>query len=335
MVTGQANQVIWHQRIFGRDVIPTRRDRVDIDCIGPNERQPRQGEKHDAELRRQIDENGGVFEPLLVEPDPQQDGRYRIIDGERRWTNSKDLVDHLVAAGASAEDVDKFRLIPIETTDRTLTEEERFRIWVYIHRQRKEWSRKEKEGAAYNLARFMDRARAANVLGISLRELDKLIAIYEVSQTIRNLPDPDASITWGREIMNLSEKFRRPDDILPALINKINGGMLRNSKEVRELRRIVPNQVALVEFLSPQGTIKSALAKLPTTDGQGEAVGYGQGLLRDVATFADQLSRYSWTELEALKDDPGLRQALLDAEERLGMLKKALGNSRAKRKIKA
>ena len=31
------------------------------------------------------------------------------------------------------------RQIPVEITDRTLTDEERLRVWIYIHRQRKEW----------------------------------------------------------------------------------------------------------------------------------------------------------------------------------------------------
>ena len=43
---------------------------------------------------------------------------------------------------------EQFRQIPIEVTDRTLSDDERLRVWIYIHRQRKEWDTKEKEMVA-------------------------------------------------------------------------------------------------------------------------------------------------------------------------------------------
>ena len=49
--------------------------KFDIDDIVPNERQPRLGAKEDEELQRQIEANDGLFEPLLVEPHPDQLGQ--------------------------------------------------------------------------------------------------------------------------------------------------------------------------------------------------------------------------------------------------------------------
>src|SRR5712691_7181215 len=88
----------------------------------------------------------------------------------------------------------------IEVTDRTLTDEERLRVWIYIHRQRKEWDAREKEMVAYRLVDLMGRASAANILGISMRELDKLVEIYELSARFTGLRDPAAAITWAREL---------------------------------------------------------------------------------------------------------------------------------------
>ena len=76
---------------------------------------------------------------------------------------------------------DQYRKIPIEVTDRTLSEEERLRAWFYIHRQRKEWDAREKEMVAYRLVDLMGRASAANILGITVRELDKFVEIFELS----------------------------------------------------------------------------------------------------------------------------------------------------------
>src|SRR6266853_1904874 len=128
--------------------------------IGLQER--RLGSKEDEELQRQIEANEGLFEPLLVEPHPEKAGKFRIIDGERRWTNSVALV---------RQGRHRYRQVPVEVTDRTLTDEERLRVWIYIHRQRKEWDTREKEMVAFRLVELVGRPTAASILGISIREL--------------------------------------------------------------------------------------------------------------------------------------------------------------------
>src|SRR5712671_1034870 len=189
------------ERRLGSTILRTYRAKADIDDVVPNERQPRLGPKEDEELQRQIEANEGLFEPLLVEPHPDQHGKLRIIDGERRWTNSRILVQR---------GRDQYRHVPVEVVDRTLTEEERLRVWIYIHRQRKEWDAREKEMVAYRLVDLIGRASAANILGISIRELEKLVDIYELSEKLKNIPEPGASITWAREVKNISKKLLSP-----------------------------------------------------------------------------------------------------------------------------
>src|SRR5437588_3760617 len=201
----------WQERRLGRTLLRTYRDTVDIYDVFPNEKQPRMGPKEDPELQRQIEANEGVFEPLLVEPHPDLTGKYRIIDGDRRWTNSWVLVD--------SQKKDQFRTIPSEITDRTLTDDERIRVWVYIHRQRKEWDAKEKEMVAYRLVDLLGRASAANILGITIRELDKLVHVYELSQRFGNLQEPSAAITWARELNGLSKALVTPE-VVDAVIAK-------------------------------------------------------------------------------------------------------------------
>jgi ParB family chromosome partitioning protein len=117
-----------------------------------------------------------VFEPLLVEPHPELAKKLRIIDGDRRWTNSRVLVE---------QGKDEYRKVPVEVTDRTLSEEDRLRVWIYIHRQRKEWDAKEKEMVAYRLVDMMGRASAANILGMTVRELDKLLRFLSSRRSSR------------------------------------------------------------------------------------------------------------------------------------------------------
>jgi ParB family transcriptional regulator, chromosome partitioning protein len=181
---GRPNIVGLQERRLGRTISRTYRTMLDLDDVVPNGNQPRIGPKEDEELQRQIEANEGLFESLLVEPHPDLPEKFRIIDGDRRWTNSRVLVER---------GRDQYRQIPVEVTDRTLSEDERLRVWIYIHRQRKEWDAKDKEMVAYRLVDLLGRASAANVLGITVRELDKLVEVFEISQKFTKLSDPSAA----------------------------------------------------------------------------------------------------------------------------------------------
>src|SRR5437016_1612236 len=206
------------ERRLGSTVLRTYRHKVDIDDLVPNERQPRVGPKEDEELQRQIEANEGLFEPLLVEPHPDLPEKFRIIDGDRRWTNCVVLVN---------EGKTQYRQLPVEITDRTLSDEERLRAWIYIHRQRKEWDAREKEMVAYRLVDLVGRASAANILGVTVRELDKLVRIFETSRRFTELRDPSAAITWARELMGVSKKLLVPT-VIDAVVKKVNEKRITN-----------------------------------------------------------------------------------------------------------
>jgi ParB family transcriptional regulator, chromosome partitioning protein len=300
----------WQERRLGRTILRTYRDTVDLYDVLPNDKQPRMGPKEDPELQRQIEANEGIFEPLLLEPHPEYPEKFRIIDGDRRWTNSKILIE--------VQKKEQYRRLPAEITDRTLTDEERLRVWIYIHRQRKEWDAKEKEMVAYRLVDMVGRASAANILGITVRELDKLVEIYELSEKLTGLPEPGASITWSREIKNLSKKLLTPT-VLDTVIRKVNNQEITNSKDVRKLRNILRDPVARDAFLSSDGSIDSALDKLTPTPSK-----KNQGLLGDIESLSEAIRRYPWTTLASLKGDRQVIEKLEEAEKLLKDLKKTL-----------
>jgi ParB family chromosome partitioning protein len=308
---GPARASNLHERRLGRTILHTYRDFVDLDDVLPNNKQPRMGPKEDPELERQIEANEGIFEPLLLEPHPDLPGKFRIIDGDRRWTNSKNLVE--------VQKKDRYRRLPAEITDRTLTDDERLRVWIYIHRQRREWDTKEKEMVACSLVGLVGRASAANILGITVRELDKLVEIYDLSLKLTNLAEPGASITWAREIRSLNKKILTPS-VMDVVFRKVNEKEITNSKDIRKLRQILKDPVAKDEFLSPTGTLESAQRKLGP--GPGEK---NKGLLGDIEQLSDSLRRYPWTTLADLKGDAQVLRKLDEAEKLLGDLKKALG----------
>jgi len=270
--------VHWHERRLGRTILRAYRDTADLYDLLPNEKQPRMGPKEDPELQRQIEANEGIFEPLLVEPHPQHADKLRIIDGDRRWTNSKILVE--------VQKKEQYRKVPVEITDHTLTEDERLRVWIYIHRQRKEWDAKEKEMVAYSLVNMVGRASAANILGITVRELDKLVEIYDLSEKLTNLAEPGASITWAREIKNLNKKLLTPT-VLDTIIRRANDNEITNSKEIRRLRSILRDPVGRDKFLAGS-TIDEASGSVPP-----EATKKRKGgLVGDIDDLSEALKRY-------------------------------------------
>jgi ParB family chromosome partitioning protein len=300
----------WQERRLGRTLLRTYRDSVDLYDVFPNDKQPRRGPKQDPELQRQIEANEGIFEPLLLEPHPENKDKFRIIDGDRRWENSKTLVE--------VHKKEQYKLLPAEITDRTLTDEERFRVWIYIHRQRREWDTKEKEMVAYSLVNMVGRASAANILGITVRELDKLVEIYDLSEKLTNLQEPGASITWAREIKNLNKKLLTPT-VLDSVVRKINEQEITNSKDIRKLRQVLKDPVAKDSFLSRGGNIENALRALGPAPSK-----KAHGLLGDIEQISESLQRYPWTTLAALKGDQQVQRKLEETEKILKDLRKAL-----------
>jgi ParB family transcriptional regulator, chromosome partitioning protein len=297
------------ERRLDRTILLTYRSKVDLYDIVPNPDQPRLGPKEDDELQRQIEANEGIFEPLLVEPHPELAGKFLIIDGDRRWTNSRILVEN---------GREQYRQIPVEITDRTLSEDERLRVWIYIHRQRKEWDAKEKEMVAYRLVDLVGRASAANILGITVRELDKLVEVYELSGRFTALRDPSAAITWARELMGVSKKLLVPT-VIDAVIKKVNEKRITNSKDLRKLRAILPDPVARAHFLSDSGDLESAQLRIrpleKTADNQP---------LSELKAAVEAMKSVPWTTLQGLRGDETVLKNLDEAESLLRSLRKAL-----------
>jgi ParB family chromosome partitioning protein len=308
---GRTGKVIGLQeRPLGRSVLRTYRTRLDIDDIFPNERQPRLGPKEDVELQRQIEANEGLFEPILVEPHPEREGKFRIVDGDRRWTNSKILV---------SEGKPQYRQVPVEVTDRTLTDEERLRVWIYIHRQRKEWDAKEKEMVAYSLVNMVGRASTANILGVSVRELDKLVEIFELSEKFKNLREPGSAITWARELMGLSKKLLTPE-VIRAVVQKVGEKRITNSKDLRKLRVVLRDPVARDHFLTDDGDLDSAMLRVAEpVPSKG-----GAGLTSELASAVHAMKSLPWTAIHEMRGDPDLLAQIEEAEHLLRNLKKSL-----------
>lgn len=304
------NIVDLQERRIGGLVLRTYRTQVDIDSVVPNERQPRDVRGGDANLQLDIEANQGLAEPLLVEPHPDLPLKYRIIDGGRRWASTSELV---------RKGRKQYRQVPVEVTDRTLSEDERLRVWVHIQKRQREWDTKEREMVAYQLVKQIGPAGAASILELSVKEIEKLVTIYELAQRFTAFPEPSAAFVWARELMGVSKKLLTPS-VIDAVVSKVNKRRITNSKDLRKLRQILPDPVARKDFLSEAGDITSAMLRLPYVEKTATQVSFAEKL--DVALKA--MKNVPWSTLSDLKGDKQLLENLEEAEKLIKSLRRTL-----------
>ena len=273
----ESEENAWRERRFGRIVLLTRRATLPLHDVLPNERHPRAVPYEGADLARQIEADQGILEPLLVEQHPDLDGKFRIIDGVRRWASCRTLF-------ASCDRGDP-RTIPVEITDRPLNDDERLRVWVDIQRQRKEWDATEKEMVAYTLVDIVGRTAAANILGITHREVDRFVAICGLAAKLTNL-EPAPRLIWAREIALLSKTLLTPT-VLDTVVQRINDGDMTDSRDIRKLRVLLRDPVAKQKFLEGHD--------IRTVDGACMPRETPPGLANELQQLTEAITRHPWT----------------------------------------
>lgn len=171
---------------------------------------------------------------------------------------------------------------------------------------------------AYRLVALMGRASAANILGSTVRELDKLVEVFELSEKFTSLRDPSAAITWARELMGVSKKLLVPS-VIDAVVKKVNQKRITNSKDLRKLRVILPDPVARAQFLSEEGDLELALLRLRPAEKKTK-----DGLLTDLESAVEAIKNVPWTALKEMRGDADVLKKIDDAEEVLNSLRTAL-----------
>jgi ParB family transcriptional regulator, chromosome partitioning protein len=180
------------------------------------------------------------------------------------------------------------------------------------------WDAKEKEMVTYRLCVLIGRAGAANILGITVRELDKLTEVFELSERFKGLRDPSAAITWARELMGVSKKLLTPTAI-DAVVEKVAQKRITNSKDLRKLRAILPDPVARENFLSEEGDLETASLRVSAP-----AKKEKRGLSGELDAAVEAMKRVPWTALEEMRGDQALIKKIDDAHTLLRSLRKTL-----------
>lgn len=259
MVSAEKTDEGFTPHAFGNLTLWTKiQPHVHLDQLEPNKAQPRHPERWASKaLRNQILEAGGLFTPLLVEPTEEKvngEPKYLVDDGHRRWTELWNILKDLDLRRENGELTDeeykekyeRFAYVTVEVTHRPLTLEERVKVWLLIHRERREWVLQEREETAKQLIDLTSVRDAARFLGITESAAEKLANVFDIAQRIHlpaDLQDrtgKDARITWARELRNLKADIRDDEEVFHAILKRIEGGKLRNSKDIRVLRHVWP-----------------------------------------------------------------------------------------------
>ena len=214
------------------------------------------------QLADSIEESGGVLVPIYVYPDSEQDGFYRLIDGERRWRIAQRL---------------GLPTIPALVRDSAPDPEKNIIEMFNIHKVREDW---EDMPTARALQQVIDRTGQTDV--DNLRELTGLgkeqIGRY---QLLLELPPAyQAMVESGELTMNffieldrnvirpletertqLADRFDR-EALLEAFVTKRRANRIRNIIDFRKVKPIIDRARADAGASDQPSDLDDALATL-------------------------------------------------------------------------
>ena len=90
---------------------------------------------------------------------------------------------------------------------------------------------------------------------------------------------------------------------MDTIVRKINNQEITSSKDVRQLRNVLRDPVAKKEFMSPTGSVESALPKIPATSTKRP-----QGLVGDLDELPQAIPPLSVDRIDRDEGRPRSRQ---------------------------
>ncbi len=206
---------------------PDRQTLVDVplDRIRPNPQQPRTAFAAEtlAALARSI-QRSGLLQPLVVKPDPERQGHFVLISGERRWRAARE-------AGLDAA----------PSVVRTATEQDSLVLALVENIQRADLSPLEQAGAFAELtARYdLTHAQVGELIGLSRAAVTNLIRLLELPAAVKAALDAQRlSVGHARALLAVPET-----DACQRLLQNVLDQKL-NVRQTEELVRAHTAQAA-------------------------------------------------------------------------------------------
>jgi ParB/RepB/Spo0J family partition protein len=214
------------------------------------------------QLADSIEESGGVLVPIYVYPDPEQDGFYRLIDGERRWRIAQRL---------------GLETIPALVRDSEPDPEKNIIEMFNIHKVREDW---EDMPTARALKQVIDRTGKTDVddlrelTGLSKEQIGRYQLLLELPTAYQDMVE-SGELTMNffveldrnvirpleTERIQLAERFDR-EALLEAFVAKRRANRIRNITDFRKVKPIIDRARADAGAADKPSDLDAALATL-------------------------------------------------------------------------
>lgn len=247
---------------------PRRADmNVPIESVRPNPNQPRRAFTQEAleELSDSIAEKG-IIQPLIVRPDPQAEGHYQIVAGERRWR---------------AAQMAQLHEVPVIVRD--FDDTEVLEVAIIENIQRADLNPVEE---AMGYRQLMDRfnhtqERLATAMGKSRSHIANLMRLLTLPEEVQGyLRDGQLSAGHARALVGR-------DDAIDLARQAIRGGL--SVREVENLTRKKKEGGETGGRRTPSGGAKDADTKV-LEDDLSAAIGLNVSIDHDAASGKGRLS---------------------------------------------
>lgn len=191
------------------------------------------------QLADSIEESGGVLVPIYVYPDSEQDGLFRLIDGERRWRIAQRL---------------GLETIPALVRDGEPDAEKNIIEMFNIHKVREDW---EDMPTARALSQVIERTGKTDVddlrevTGLSKEQIGRYQLLLDLPDAYQDMVE-SGEITMnffveldrnvirplGSERTELAQRFDR-EALLEAFVSKRRANRIRNITDFRKVKPII------------------------------------------------------------------------------------------------
>ena len=231
---------------------------VSLSQVIPDPNQPRQEfSPHDLLRLRSSIEREGIISPLIVEK--RADGKYLIIDGERRYRASKAL---------------KLTNIPVLILNE-MSEQERLVNRFHLQEQHVGWSSFDKARAIIGLQEStgMSVYEIAEFLGVAKRTVEDYMSLMSLSKRTREVAvDRRLPFSYLSSIGRTKRKLESPKlqaEYEDAILQKIEEGIVKGVKDIQRYHTAVQfggeeiaKKIANKKDYTPAQALKDAKADI-------------------------------------------------------------------------
>jgi len=261
------------------------------------------------DLVKSVIENKGISTPIIVE---NTKGKRRVIDGDRRLGALRHILRNEKLLSENPGLGENLARIPCLLVEGPLTEMERLQLLSHIHLHLKPWgpfAKHQVESKLFQAKTSEEKTAAA--MSIPKSSMRKLREAEELAAKVADKKGSRA-LSYAREFTNINSKLRTPE-VEAVVVKKIRDGLIDDSVDIRQLRKILPDPDARAIFLREKTTIQDALNVVKAKEFQQSLSSPSLDLKETIDRLVATLKTVRFEELAKYRGNRDLRKLLDEA----------------------